>query len=200
MTTNLPRWKQYLLIGMLIVASPVLLPVAAIVTLPLFGYYTDRQDAEEAAIANHDPYECNNYVQPFALFVPPQSEMREGCIYHTARVLQDPRACLPLMPSPFGISCIGQVWGEANPENFCEEFDAKTKVRCRKTVEPGQVVLINDCNEHSLQAAKDACLVLDAGIKGDVSLCSSIENPVLKSVCEVRIELQKKYPDIPELR
>src|SRR3989338_4256332 len=87
-------------------------------TLRLLGYPVDVPPwelAKQIVASGKDPTYCLQLQQSVSVAGPTIEARREDCIYEYARLTQDPTACELLMPSPHGLSCVG----EARKNSLC---------------------------------------------------------------------------------
>ncbi len=138
-----------------------------------------------------DPRECLDLIW-FQIMSPTQAEQRAPCVYEYAKSAKQPTACELLMPSKYGLSCIGEIWGPLIDESNCHWYH-NNAVRCfeSEVLSPH----IYTCNE-SGNANIDECWHRIAFKKKDTKICDSIKNLTLRSVCKVRIETWTQYPEL----
>jgi hypothetical protein len=75
------------------------------------GYYVDNPGWEVGRIAaNHKNIElCEKIFVYTHIFGPTRSERRRECIFEYASITHNPSACNLLLPSEYGMSCIGDA-------------------------------------------------------------------------------------------
>lgn len=227
-------WIVLLCIGILM--SPLLLLVAVNVLLfgikgvyLLQGYYVvgyfggdEMTVAESIVRRNKDAKECYRLVNVDIGMNPSSREKREACVVEVAKLRKDPAVCALLMPSQYGIYCIGSVQSTVEPAPECylkldkqmlcriagkqeefpwEECSAKLQdvsmrdwcIVARATWEPAFV----DCTGISKNSShKDACFFAVALKQHSVDTCDKIENSVRRSACQVLVQAEIKYPEL----
>lgn len=124
-------------------------------------------------------------------------EHKKECVYLVAKLRKDPAICELLMPSEYGLSCIGEIWGKLIDESNCHWYQ-DTAVRCFE----GEALVprVTVCDEQSAKRLPDECLHRLAFRKKDAAICEAIEKPTLESVCEVRIRTWAQYPQLRSTR
>ncbi len=159
------------------------------------GYYTnaDIETVIDVSVKTHNPQECTKYSPLFDLG-PQKGEQVRYCIYKSAQLLKDPNICELLMPSDYGLDCIGTIWGGLIDKSNCHWYE-KDSIRCfeEETLTPHITV----CDPIT-QSKKfpDECIHRIASHDKDATKCDGIKNEELKSICKVRIETWQKYPQL----
>lgn len=162
--------------------------------LRLLGYYvtTDQTELAQYLIDHQLPAsDCHKLIH-LDRFGPPISEKRLDCIVQYGIISEDPHVCERLMPSQFGLECISSIWGPLTDESNCHWYE-NNAVRCFE----GEKLIpkITTCTPGSKELP-DECLHRIAFKNKDPSMCDSINNPVLQSVCEVRINTWNQFPEV----
>lgn len=175
--------------------------------------------SEYIAKNNLKAEECNKLV----VFNPPgplPDEQIRTCIYLVAELTKDPSACELLMPSSYGLSCVGGARGNYEC-NFYEdnevswvESNAGKKATFKECVKPDPqrsqhgdecctVALVtrlktnNDCTSlSSNQMMFDECQYRLSFKNHDPSSCELIQNPRIKSACVVSAKALQKDPSV----
>ncbi len=183
------------------------------------GYYVrDIRPDHIAAIAVqlHRPRECYKIKQLHESMGPTESELRLMCIYETAQLLKDPTVCELLMPSSYGLSCVG---GARSSSDICSmdsdsvawstgraKYSTCHKDETSRSLQGNQCCLIarasfvkgeNDCT--SLKEYRDLfdeCQFSVSFKNHDPSSCETISDPNLKSACIVSAKAMQKDPAI----
>ena|SRR3989338_38619 len=152
------------------------------------------QDFAKVIVENDWPPEtCRNL---FMLDIGPRWPtvvFQESCFYEVAHRRKDPTVCEFLIPSEYGLNCIGKIWGKITDESNCHWYQDNA-VRCFEGEKLIPRIIV--CEESAVKNLPDECLHRIAFKKKDPALCKDIENSVLRSVCEVRINTWNKYPEV----
>ena len=118
-----------------IIGTIVVLIITAPLTLKLLGYHVNAISGDVAPIAAkyHDVNICQKiiYISP-TFGGPTAGDQRRYCIFAYAKLAEDPAACELLMPSDYGLYCVGEAMatedGINNRPYFCNAD--KDKERC----------------------------------------------------------------------
>ena len=211
----------------LALTSPIILPIAyviiATIILTTIGFHPDAvgwQLAKELARNGRDPHECLQiyHILPHP-FSPSGGEQRANCIYEYAKLTKDPSACELLMPSSYGLSCVGG----ASESPICG-INRGFEVQWHE----GDIIersSLKDCQKNNGRSAKgDACCIIASvsGIRGfndcsslskdvpifdnclnqlafknhDPTSCEPISDPNIKAGCIVMAKALQKDPSI----
>lgn len=208
---------------LLIIASPIILPLGyalgAYVILSLIGYHPNAigwQLAEELAQTNGDPRECLQIIHPLPHFLSPSGgEQRANCIYEYAKLIKDPSACELLMPSRYGLSCVGaamnferpcalgndrSVSGNGIDATLEECVSGPANIRnnaCCIAAKARFITSFNDCSSISgSQDILDECHYNVAFKNHETLSCASIIHENLRAACEVQTKALAKDPSI----
>lgn len=141
------------------------------------------------------PEDCKKFVRlsaPWAMG-PTEGEQQDLCIYKVAQALKDAEVCELLMPSEYGLSCIGGIWGKEIDQSNCHWYDTNA-IRC--FIGPSLTPKIVQCSIEPKGTQPDECWHRVAFAKKNVGLCSNIQNLALQKVCMVRTAAWLKYPDL----
>lgn len=163
----------------------------------MFGYYPGNPGWEVAGIAiqkGKSVDECKKIIGvPWIGMGPNTAEQRVDCIREYASLSHDPTVCKLLMPSNYGMNCIGALWGSIIDTTNCHWYKDNA-VRCFE----GQKLIphIFDCSKGNPSNQIDECKHRLAFKKKDPLLCNSIKNSTLSSICKVRIETWNSYPEL----
>ncbi len=176
----------------------------------------------EYLVQNHHPAsECFNLV--WYEIGMQQGEAQAECVYRYAEKSKDPSACKLLMPSSYGLDCVGGAkdfhlpcetekytvyWDEAGlPKQTSLKVCTSPTATGMSTMEQQCCVVAkaryllneNDCapvkNDKSVY---DQCLYGLAWKKKDPAFCKDIQNKNVKSACMVETAALKKDPSICE--
>jgi hypothetical protein len=149
-------------------------------------------DIAEEIIANkRSPIECSHVLDLDPFPSPSADEQSRLCVYIYAKLTQDPSICELLMPSDYGMSCIGQIWGKLIDESNCHWYKDNA-VRCFEGI--ALTPHIYDCWGKNSVPLPDECKHRVAFREKKEDLCDGIAQPILRSVCKVRIGIWEKYP------
>src|SRR3989344_9602746 len=218
--------KFWIILG--IITAPITIPLVystiAYVVLSLIGYHPDaigKELAEELAAENGSPKECLQIIHPLPHpFSPSDKEQRANCIYEYASLTKDPTACELLMPSSYGISCLGGAmnflpckiyskeeirWSDGNSgfqttlQECVDSVDSPLDKRgqcCLISINK-YVRSINDCSPLlSDKEMFDQCQYEVSVKNHDASTCSPIFNENIRSACTVEATALEKDPSI----
>ena len=192
---------QKIIVGFAVLAAVMLgVPSALYLWYVVQGHYVGGQmvvgEVMKNIADNHlDPLEClkieHNPFEPFKY--PPISSIRDGCIHGVAFSQRDPSICTLLLPKENGMYCIGSIWGPLIDESNCLWYKDNA-VRCFEG--PKLIPHIFDCGDPEQRAVSDECKHRFAFKQKDPTLCEDMTNPTLQSVCKVRIDIWRKYPEL----
>jgi hypothetical protein len=159
------------------------------------GYYVTL-DEEALAIYLYEQHlpasDCHKLIH-FDRYAPPTNEKRASCIFQYAKISKDPTACRLLMPNPYSISCIGEVWHDLAPGIACTWYTNEI-ISCAD--ENGKVYRTKNCYETQKNALLyDECRIQIALRRQEISICENLKNVELQSVCRVRVQAAIDYPE-----
>lgn len=163
------------------------------ITLNLFGYFPNYIGSDAAEyIASHskDPKDCLKIVHTISHpFSPSQSEQRSNCLYLVGHKLNDPTACEFLMPSRYGLNCIGEIVAKIADPVMCNIVENNNIIcfdeKDTKYVNP-------DCSAFEKDSMmRDRCLGEFGEKNSDPALCKEISNQKLKEGCEIYIKYSR---------
>ncbi len=166
--------------------------------------------AEWAVHTGRGPEECQRIILLSVSPGPTQDELHADCIYTFAKLSHDPTACKLLLPSDYGMMCIGVAteqtacvimgdhsvrWLENNKLNEASPEHCKIpntlSVRGKNCCYIGNVAFrddVNSCDSISNDVeAKDFCFSELANKNRSVDTCKNIQSANLRSACEVRV-------------
>jgi hypothetical protein len=163
--------------------------------------------------------ECFDLIW-FSILSPTQAEQRALCVYEYAKRKKDPSACELLMPSSYGLYCVGGAedfylpcesekytvhWNEDHVPHEatlqeCETSEIGMSVLGRQCCVVGRTRYIlseNDCSPvRENTPIYDRCLYGLAWKNKDPQLCNEITNSNAKAACTVQSAALQKDPSI----
>jgi hypothetical protein len=191
--------KTLIILG-IIVLSPLWLYVGYLVlfggTWWLLGYEQGLPSWKlaEKLVRNHRPAKDCFLLRTTDIGPRPTTfELQTSCVYEYAKILKDPSACALLMPDIYGLRCIGNIWGPLIDESNCLWYKDNA-VRCFEG--PKLIPHIFDCGDPEQRAVSDECKHRFAFKQKNDELCDAIGNATLRSVCQTRIRIWMKYPEL----
>jgi hypothetical protein len=203
-------FNKVLIVFFLFVSIPIWMPWG----LGLFGLYIDRAGWEVAQIAaeRRNVHLCKGiFTTPWNIFNT-TSVMRADCIHDYARLTKDPSACELLMPSSYGLSCVGGAenhqlpcntdvkensvfWTENDVEHLlsvdqCALADATRSTlgdQCCKVAKTAFLQEENSCSDLADNPKiHDRCLYSLALKLNNPESCQDIQNENARAACLVR--------------
>lgn len=212
-----------------IVAALIASLLVYIFVFPLFlyllGYYPNGVGwdvAQKIMEKKGEVTDCRKIIHLIAQpFSPTEGEQRSNCIHEYAKLTKDPSACELLMPSSYGISCVGGAeeslpcdvesipysvyWRDGDIEHTehlrsCMTSDTSRSTLGNACCEVAKVAFLKDHNDctplKSNQPAYDHCLYSLAWKLHDPSYCSDISKDNPRTACEVLTKALQKDPSI----
>ncbi len=214
-------WKiakySILTITGLVLLFTIIIPLC----LTFLGYRVDEAGWETANIAweKKDVSICDNIIA-YNIFGPPTGERIALCIRDYAEKSKDPTICESLMPSSYGISCVGAAENHALPcgtEKYTVYWDedgqphqatleecvsaggdhAKMRMKCCTVAKTRYLLGENNCiSVKDDIPVYDRCLYGLAWKKKDPEFCTKITNTNAKAACLVQTRALQKDPSI----
>lgn len=182
------------------------------------GYYVDNTGSEIGRLAakKMDVSLCNKIIVYSHVLGPPTMSRRGECIYVYAEQTKDPSVCELLMPSSYGLSCVGAASNFTRPcplgndrsvsdENGldatlmeCVQGPSSIKNNLCCTVSKARFIKdFNDCSSTSGSIAiSDQCYSGLSFKNHDPSTCEFIQDPNIKAGCIVSATGLQKDPSI----
>jgi hypothetical protein len=174
--------------------------------------------AEYLAEHKRPAHECFDLVW-FEIMAPSQGEMQALCVREYAERTKDPTACELLMPSRYGLDCVGAArkpnqcnfyqgevsWVENDvpyhvPYGACGKADAGRSIMGEACCTMALVSLIrseNDCSSlTSYTTLYDECQFLLGFKTHEPSICDTISDRNIKAACTVSAKALKEDPSI----
>lgn len=155
--------------------------------LSLFGnhlpYFNSdpRELARYLVESNRPAKECWDLVIFTLVSAPPPALQRANCIEEYAKIVKDPSVCSLLMPSEYGLGCMN----ESISPLFTNDADAEN--------------VTSDINCSSIlnhQLKQDNCWDMHAHRFHDIKICRQIQNSVIRTECEMKMDAWNKYPKL----
>ena len=168
--------------------------------------------------------DCLKYRQAGLISLgPTEGEHQSNCLYVFATLAHDPAVCELLMPSEYGMACIGAVWSKIDEGDGCNGYNTgellcstgsgqlRSVAQTRNCQLYDNVVFrdwchtertrilagVDECDQISLiQRRRDECLHVLAFKEQQIGLCASIVSSEKKMLCETRIHMRQKYPQL----
>jgi len=185
--------------------------------LSLIGYQVNASsnDVAEEAAQKKDVTLCATILS-YGLLRPQTGELRSHCVKTYASLAKDPSACELLMPSSYGLSCVGGAMefqrtcalgrdrsvtgndiGKASLQECISGPESIRNNECCVVAKARFLTTFNDCSLITKsQKILDQCHYSLAFKNGDSSTCESIQDKNLKSACEVESTALKQDPSI----
>ncbi|PIR48153.1 hypothetical protein COU80_06020 [Candidatus Peregrinibacteria bacterium CG10_big_fil_rev_8_21_14_0_10_55_24] len=173
--------------------------------------------AEQIVEEQKEPEECYDIRFFTNVFGPTVDSVRRTCVYEYAKLTSDPSACELLMPSAYGLSCIGAAspsprcsmefdrsvrWNNHGGEATIEECQKENLTRpdigniCCHIASVYFLENVNDCTSIENAELFDECTLTLANKLADPEICQAITSEVLKAACIVRSTALRKYPQL----
>lgn len=188
----------------------------------LLGYYPGEAFWKVAEIAakKGDVSICKRIINPFpAILGPTAADARISCIHEYAKLTHDPSVCELLMPSSYGLSCVGVAsespicgvntgfevqWHEGetierSSLKDCQKSNNRSKRgdQCCIIATVSAFRTFNDCSALAKDVPLfDNCLNQLSFKNHDPSTCESIQDPNIKAGCIVSATALQKDPSI----
>jgi len=185
----------------------------------LWGYYvtTDEDTLAQYLVDHRLPVsDCRKLMHLERGAAPSVSEKRLECVIRYAAIVKDPSICELLMPSEYGMNCVGGAiheqpcwlamdrsvrWtgGQASLRE-CEKKDNKRSAEgnlCCHVARVRSLKHVNDCSPvANRQDMFDQCQYAIAMKNHDPSACTTIVNDNIRSACDVQTNALIKDPTL----
>lgn len=189
---------------------PLWLPLA----LRVFGFYVNEPgwSVAEDAVKKNDVSICQKILfMPWEIYSPSTKDQRWECIYRFAKNTKDPTACELLMPSSYGMSCVGaavsasscffgtngQVKGGGLVTTIDECLRGPLHIQTSSCCTVALANSVVHCESlFSEKQLYNECLYRAALRKHDISICKSITNENLQSGCKISTTALQQDPSI----
>ena len=201
-----------------IISIIILLPIL----LTVVGYRVNESsiDIAKEAMEKNDVSICGDMMN-YGLFFPPSGETRAHCVKTYASLTHDPSACELLMPSSYGLSCVGAAeehlicdvestaysvyWRDGDIEHTeslrnCMQKKSNRSMLGNACCEVAKVAFLkkwNDCTPlKNYQEPYNHCLYSLAWKKRDPSICDEITRDNPRAACQVQTRALQRDPSI----
>lgn len=211
-----------------IIIAIVFISLLALAWKPIFGWHQPYINwapwdlAEHLAEHGRSPRECLDLIY-FEIMSPSEAEQQALCVYEYAKLTKDPSACELLMPSSYGLDCVGAAitarkmctlneetvsWWENEEKEIvgrvsfesCKRGDSSGTVKrnqCCLIARVTRVRGLNDCSSLTEnEVLHDECLSGLAFKNRAPETCLEIHDKNLQSACLVRTKAMKENPSI----
>src|SRR3989344_762051 len=220
------KFIRFLLIGLGIIPAVIIGMIILTYLQRAVGYYPGNPGWEVAEIAvskGKGVDECKKILGvPWIGMGPSTNEQRRNCIHEYAKLTKDPSACELLMPSQYGLSCVGGAENHQLPCNtdvkpysvYWRDGDAERTVNIRECANQNtnrtelgnqccQIAFVaflkneNDCSSLKTNTAiYDRCLYALSWKLKDPTYCSGITNENARAACAVQSKALQTDPSI----
>lgn len=193
----------------------------ALIALKIMGYdfSSPGWKVGEKAFAEKNVKLCSKIFNT-SIFGPPTAMRRAQCIRTYAELTKDPSACELLMPSSYGLSCVGGAedhhlpcgsdkyvvyWQDGEKAQSaglqdCVKSNANRSAlgnQCCQVAKVKYLTHENDCSSLTENTpVHDRCLYELAWKAKDSKYCEEITNENAKSACAVQAKALQKDPSI----
>ena len=180
--------KIIICIGVLIL-SPITIILVRNALLQLIGYDVDKDPknlAQEIYEEGGSVTRCINLQWSLPTMGPTLDDQRSRCVLEYAYLAKDPNACKLLMPSKYGLSCVGYAI-EKNDPCF---ISMNNEVRGA-----GIKTTIQECFNGPEQTKNNDCCVIARITKdSDYKSCAGLDDINLWNQCQQKLAFEKKDP------
>ena len=123
---------------------------------------------------------CRSMQRAFPVMGPSLTSHRRSCIFEVARMSKDSTTCKLLLPSEYGISCIGETVTQLYSEN------------------PGMGFFDYELCGHVFDEPlkNDWCTYSKVHLDVNPALCEEIDNEILRTSCTMKFDAYEKYPEL----
>lgn len=137
--------------------------------------------------------ECFDLIW-FGIMSPTQAEQRALCVYEYAKMKKDPSACELIMPSSYGLSCVG---GAENHSLPCNTEIAPYSVYWRDDAVE-HTVQIRECiksDPHRTALGNQCCAIAKVAFLNNHDDCSILKNtPITYDRCKYALAWKLRNP------
>jgi hypothetical protein len=215
------RLKTILIGITVIILSPIIIVLGRSTLLQLAGYDVDKDPkdlAQEIYDEGDSVSRCINLQWSLPTMGPTLDDQRSRCVLEYADIAKDPKACQLIMPSNYGLTCVGYAedphpCSYVHDDIFWEDNGVKEKTNMENCAKDEQksftgaaCCLIanisrneneNDCSSLvSDERLFNQCVYMLAFKKRDPSLCGQISKRRTKDACEVMTKAVRDDPSI----
>lgn len=152
----------------------------------LLGYYpwgVSWDVAQKIVEKGGTVADCKKIIHPIAdPMSPTQGEQRAGCIYDVAKLTKDPSACELLMPSSYGLDCVGAA----------EDFDPCIMLADDKKTVKGQGLETTYDSCQNGPNVKHVCCSMARVLYSDERNCGNFPQGELRDQCHHIVGVRMK--------
>ena len=214
--------RKFFLTIIAICILPIVIYVSYGICLTLLGYelgQSPEQLAEKLVQENRPASDCDLLRTLDVLMRPTTDELQARCIRVYARLKKDPSACELLMPSSYGLSCIGAaaknkpcrfddqknvIWNDGEyhevPFDQCSKDTGSDlgNMCCKAAVAKFDPAFIDGCSQFQSYdpLLADYCQYEVSRKELDPSLCKKIDDNNLQAACLLEVQTLKDNPDL----
>lgn len=189
-----------------LILSPLIVVIIRSAVLQVAGYDVDKDPkdlAQEIFEEGGSVTRCINLQWSLPAIGPTLDNQRSRCVLEYADIAKDPKACELIMPSNYGLSCVGAaedfepcvmladdketVKGEGIETAFHECETGHNEIRDHVCCKMAKVLFTENknCEIFAAGPLKDQCNHIVAVQTGDLKLCTAIQNDRNRKGCEV---------------
>jgi hypothetical protein len=215
--------RKILLIIGAVAFAPVVYWMGAYTFLMIIGYHPDAIGIELAPLLvehGKSVEECTQIIHPIPHpFSPSAREQQANCIHRYATLKKDPSACELLMPSSYGLSCVGAarkflpclfddqknvIWNDGEyheiPYEKCDAgfLSSFGRACCTAAASKFNPDFVGDCSQFTTEIPllADQCQYETSMRTLNTSRCAFIKDENIKSACFMVITTLNKHPEL----
>jgi hypothetical protein len=167
--------------------------------LKIAGYYPDGlgwRVARQIAETSRDPHDCLKIIHLIPhVMAPSEGEQRSSCIYELAEIMKDTKACELLLPSEYGLACIGNTWPDISRGVICAIDEQDHSIFfCRN--EDGTFRRSKNCDDFKDPREKSVCISSFAQRDKKLEWCNNISDEPIRTFCQTKLGAWEKYPQL----
>jgi hypothetical protein len=200
------RCKKIIIGTGLVIISPLIAVIIRLSFLLLAGYDVDKDPkdlAREIFEGGGSVARCMHLQWSLPGMGPTLEQQRHRCVLEYADMAKDPSACELLMPSSYGLNCVGAaedfepcvmladgketVKGEGIETTFHECETGHNEIRNHVCCKMAKLLFTENRNCEIFPAGplKDQCNHIVAVRTNDLNLCAAIQNSRNRKGCEI---------------
>src|SRR3989338_40717 len=202
--------KKTLAILIIVVLSPVLVPLLFLAGSALmagiywsFGYYVNIPGWKMGQIAaeKESVEECELLRKTWYFGGFDSGDMhRSECIHTYASLTLDPLACELLLPSDYGLSCLGEVASSLFNGKPCRYSEPQDNLYCNKNFSEGELTIdhpqVDNCDLYNRSDLKDWCHFERTKRFKEIYECNFVKHEIVKDYCEYNYALKMRDPSL----